>query len=51
MDDVFNSGVPAWRSGRKKTSRLEELETEIERGNVKVVASGSPDATQTDIKA
>lgn len=45
MDDVFNSGVPAWRS-RKKTSRLEELETEIQRGELKVVSGNSPEHTE-----
>lgn len=44
MDDVFNSGIPAWRS-RKKTSRLEELETEIQRGELKVVGGNSPEHT------
>jgi len=35
MDDVFNSGLPAWKR-YKKASRLEELEREIEAGNLKV---------------
>ncbi|KAH6617686.1 MFS sugar transporter-like protein [Chaetomium sp. MPI-SDFR-AT-0129] len=35
MDDVFDSGRPAWKR-HKKSSRLEELEREIEAGNVKV---------------
>ncbi|KAM7201584.1 hypothetical protein V8F20_004812 [Naviculisporaceae sp. PSN 640] len=34
MDEVFDSGLPAWK--RKKTSRLEELERAIETGQVKV---------------
>ncbi len=37
MDDVFDSGLPAWRS-HKHTSRLDDLEREIEAGNVKVPA-------------
>lgn len=37
MDDVFDSGVPAWKT-RTKTSRLEALEKEIEQGNLKVDA-------------
>ncbi|KAH6687973.1 high-affinity glucose transporter [Plectosphaerella plurivora] len=35
MDDLFNSGVPAWRTHVKK-SRLDELEREIAAGNLKV---------------
>jgi MFS family permease len=38
MDEVFDSDRPAWKSHKKK-SRLEELEREIEAGNLKV---GSP---------
>lgn len=37
MDEVFDSGRPAWKK-HKKRSRLEELEREIEAGNIKVVA-------------
>ncbi|KAK3381937.1 general substrate transporter [Podospora didyma] len=35
MDEVFDSGLPAWKR-YKKTSRLEGLEREIEAGNLKV---------------
>ncbi len=35
MDEVFDSGRPAWKK-REKRSRLEELEREIEAGNLKV---------------
>jgi hypothetical protein len=35
MDDVFDSGRPAWKR-HKKTSRLDELQREIEAGNLKV---------------
>ncbi|KAK0709218.1 general substrate transporter [Lasiosphaeria miniovina] len=35
MDEVFDSGLPAWKR-YKKTSRLEELAREIEAGNLKV---------------
>lgn len=34
MDDVFDSGRPAWKTQNKR-SRLEELEREIEAGNLK----------------
>ncbi|KAI1488305.1 general substrate transporter [Biscogniauxia mediterranea] len=37
MDDVFDSGRPAWKS-RKKTSRLDALTKDIEQGNVKINA-------------
>ncbi|KAI0533716.1 general substrate transporter [Xylaria digitata] len=35
MDDVFDSGRPAWRT-HKKTSRLDQLARDIELGNVKI---------------
>lgn len=35
MDDVFDSGIPAWRTHVKK-SRLETLEEEIATGAVKI---------------
>lgn len=35
MDDVFNSGLPAWKK-YDKGSRLEQLEKEIQEGNLKV---------------
>ncbi|KAF9891860.1 hypothetical protein FE257_003345 [Aspergillus nanangensis] len=37
MDEVFDSGLPAWRRLNKR-SRLEELEEEIVHGNLKVTA-------------
>lgn len=37
MDEVFDSGLPAWKT-RQKPSRLEQLEREIEAGNIKVAA-------------
>lgn len=44
MDEVFDSGLPAWKS-YKKSNRLEELQREIEAGNIKVnapVGSSAP---------
>lgn len=35
MDDIFNSGLPAWKK-YSKGSRLEQLEKEIQEGNLKV---------------
>ncbi|CAM1502489.1 Fc.00g044730.m01.CDS01 [Cosmosporella sp. VM-42] len=37
MDDVFDSGIPAWKA-RPKKSRLDMLEQEIKEGNLKVAA-------------
>jgi MFS family permease len=35
MDDVFDSGIPAWKAG-KKFSRLDQVQRDIEAGNLKV---------------
>lgn len=35
MDDVFNSGLPAWKK-YDRGSRLERLEREIQEGKVKI---------------
>ncbi|KAF7561634.1 hypothetical protein G7046_g2525 [Stylonectria norvegica] len=40
MDDIFDSGVPAWKT-RTKSSRLEVLEQEIRDGNLKIAAPGT----------
>ncbi|KAI1077199.1 MFS sugar transporter-like protein [Whalleya microplaca] len=37
MDDVFDSGRPAWRN-LKKTSRIDALQKDIEMGNLKISA-------------
>ncbi len=37
MDEVFDSGLPAWRSV-PKGSRLDQLQKDIEAGNLKVSA-------------
>lgn len=39
MDDVFDSGIPAWKAG-KVGSRIDQLERDIETGNLKVATSG-----------
>ncbi|KAI0019170.1 general substrate transporter [Xylariomycetidae sp. FL0641] len=48
MDDVFDSGRPAWRS-HKKASRLDQIQREIERGFLTIEAPGrvGSDATVT----
>ncbi|KAL0934087.1 MFS glucose [Colletotrichum truncatum] len=45
MDDVFNSGVPAWKTHHKK-SRLDDLENEIATGNLKVAHRGGVQAEE-----
>jgi hypothetical protein len=37
MDDVFDSGLPAWKSG-SKGSRLDQLTKDIEAGHLKISA-------------
>ncbi|KAI0133454.1 high-affinity glucose transporter [Xylariales sp. AK1849] len=37
MDDLFDSGLPAWKR-YKKESRLDQLQKEIEAGNLKITA-------------
>ncbi|KAL4802180.1 general substrate transporter [Aspergillus unguis] len=41
MDEVFDSGLPAWRRA-KIASRLEEIEREIAEGNLKVTDRSGP---------
>lgn len=45
MDDVFDSGHPAWKK-HDKVSRLENLAKDIEKGNVTVVAPGTGGAVE-----
>jgi hypothetical protein len=35
MDEVFDRGIPAWKTG-KSGSRLDQLQRDIEKGDVKV---------------
>lgn len=37
MDEVFDSGLPAWKSA-PKNSRLDQLQKEIEAGNLKITS-------------
>ena len=46
MDEVFDSGRPAWKAV-PKGSRLDQLEKDIEQGNIKVVG-GALDAVRGD---
>jgi len=55
MDDVFDAGVPAWKTV-KSGSRLDELTRDIETGNLKVHAPGGMqsehfETTQVETKA
>jgi len=43
MDDVFDSGLPAWKSV-PKGSRLDQLQKDIEAGNLKVTTIGGTGA-------
>ena len=42
MDDVFDSGLPAWKAG-KVESRLDRVTRDIEAGNMKVARHGVED--------
>lgn len=51
MDEVFDSGLPAWRSV-PKGSRLDQLQKDIEAGKLKVSAPlGSTRAPETSEKS
>jgi len=41
MDTVFDSGIPPWKAG-KIESRLDQLQRDIEAGDVKVNHNKSP---------
>ncbi|KAF2673372.1 high affinity glucose transporter [Microthyrium microscopicum] len=40
MDEVFDQGIPAWRTNKPTVSRLDNLRADIEAGNLKVDAPG-----------
>jgi Sugar (and other) transporter len=42
MDEVFDSGVPAWRSTATSTDRLERIRQDIEKGTLVVNAPDKP---------
>ncbi|KAK8001177.1 MFS glucose transporter mfs1 [Apiospora marii] len=50
MDEVFDSGRPAWRS-YKKVSRLDQLTKDIEAGHVKITAPVGGDGVAGDTGA
>jgi len=47
MDDVFDSGIPAWKT-RATTSRLDQLAHDIETGELKVDTKRTGSVTQTE---
>jgi hypothetical protein len=55
MDDVFDSGLPAWKAV-PKGSRLDQLQKDIEAGNLKIAAPiggarmGKSDAVDTTVE-
>ncbi|KAF2745079.1 high affinity glucose transporter [Sporormia fimetaria CBS 119925] len=38
MDSVFDAGIPAWKTSAHKGSRLDQLQRDIEKGDVQVAA-------------
>ncbi|KAF2133176.1 general substrate transporter [Dothidotthia symphoricarpi CBS 119687] len=49
MDDIFDRGVPAWRSG-KGVSRLDRLADDIEKGDVEVKTDARDHAEQIGVQ-
>jgi hypothetical protein len=47
MDEVFDSGVPAWRTPPPATGRLERIQQDIEKGALVVNAPEKPPAQTT----
>lgn len=47
MDDVFDSGIPAWKT-RATGSRLDQLQRDIEKGELKVQTAAHPTTHHTE---
>jgi hypothetical protein len=47
MDSVFDAGIPAWKTAGQG-SRLDQLQRDIETGEVKVATSAHPAGTHTE---
>ena len=47
MDEVFDSGRPAWRTPPPATGRLERIQQDIEKGTLVVNAPEKPPAQTT----
>lgn len=50
MDEVFDSGIPAWKT-RGGSSRLDQLQRDIEKGELKITTAARPAATTTETAA
>jgi hypothetical protein len=50
MDDVFDSGLPAWKAV-PKGSRLDQIQKDIEAGNLKITAPFGRAQTRESEKA
>jgi hypothetical protein len=48
MDDVFDSGIPAWKAS-KVSSRFDQLQRDIETGNLKVATTGHGHTRTEDV--
>jgi hypothetical protein len=48
MDEVFDRGVPAWKTSKGGPSRLDQLTRDIEAGEVKVNANRGTHVTETE---
>jgi hypothetical protein len=47
MDSVFDNGIPAWKTSGQG-SRLDQLQRDIEKGEVKVATTAHPTAAHTE---
>ncbi|KAK7180275.1 MFS sugar transporter [Paraphaeosphaeria sporulosa] len=50
MDEVFDSGIPAWKT-HGGSSRLDQLQRDIEKGDLKITTAAHPTATTTETAA
>jgi hypothetical protein len=44
MDEVFDSGIPAWKT-QHGSSRLDQLQRDIEKGELKITTAAHPSTT------
>jgi hypothetical protein len=50
MDEVFDSGIPAWKT-QSGSSRLDQLQRDIEKGELKITIAAFPTTTTTGTAA
>lgn len=50
MDEVFDSGIPAWKAV-PKGSRLDQLTRDIEKGDLKVSTTAHQEVVETKTEA